>query len=210
MCFPKVFYTDAFLMDPQNNYVDNTIVFFDAVAKRQRVDIEITNPNPLKTTVLLRYDKGIGYQFDEGGANCFDFQLFTDLSQFCFSPTTQRLSDRRIGSRYLTELLEPLADGKVSQFTVSGQGLSSRPSTSSRKTGLPWSISGVLELFHSRVARFLYLRGPPWVSGRKASKAKVATTSSPHGGAFGAYSVVARDAAGNRTRAESAGLFAIQ
>lgn len=46
-------------------------VWPDADAQRQRVDIRIFNPNPLNTTVLVRADLGIGYQFDDNGANCF-------------------------------------------------------------------------------------------------------------------------------------------
>lgn|GEM_PF-1949854 len=127
LMFPPVFTTRAFLIDPQNNYSDNTLVYFDAISNAQLVIIGIANPNPLRTFVLLRYDLGLGFQFDDGGANAFSFNLATpSLSPFAFSSEAEQLSGKDIGGLLTQRLRENLADGKTSTFTVSSSPLGGR------------------------------------------------------------------------------------
>lgn len=118
LVFPPVFATRASLIDPQNNYQDNTLVYFDAIANVQFVAIYINNPNPLTTFVLLRYDLGIGYQFDTNGANAFSFALATEQNQFAFSRSAQVVTTQNFGGVLTEQVVENLPDGKKSSFNV--------------------------------------------------------------------------------------------
>jgi hypothetical protein len=127
-CWPAVFTARATLVDPQNNYVDQTLTHFDALANRQKVDIRIFNPNPLNTTVLLRYDTGIGYQFDDAGANCFSFPLTTALERFCFDPQqTGFLGRDRLGRQPVTRWVVRNPGGQISVFQMATVGPNALP-----------------------------------------------------------------------------------
>lgn len=121
LSYPPAFVTKASLTDPANNYNDDITMYFDSISQKQRVDIEIHNPNPLSTTVLLRYDLGIGYQFDEGGANCFSFLLEKDsLAPFTFDPAegARRVGSERVGLQVASKWAVPLESGATSEFLL--------------------------------------------------------------------------------------------
>jgi hypothetical protein len=123
-CFDSAYTTKAFLIDPNLNFFDNTTVWFDATTKRQRVDIQVFNPNPSDITVVLRFDTGIGYQFEKNGVNCFSFALTTDIEQFCFSDQAS-ITDRPVlAGRRLMEITQPTPDGGTAVYNVIDKGAS--------------------------------------------------------------------------------------
>jgi hypothetical protein len=118
--FPPAFITKTFLIDPTNNYFDNTMIWFDSVTDRQRVDIHVFHPNPLDTVVLLRFDLASGYQFEPVpfGANCFSFALSTDLTPFEFSDQAEVVGKDQVVGRKVTKVLDPLSAGGTGEFRV--------------------------------------------------------------------------------------------
>lgn len=118
LVFPAVYTTRSFLIDPANNYADDTVVYFDAIANVQRVNIYINNPEPRATTILLRFDLGVGFQFDENGANAFSFELTTKLTQFAFTSTMEVLNSHRVGNTITEQLREHVPNGNTATFNV--------------------------------------------------------------------------------------------
>lgn len=91
--FDDIFITQSFVIDPINNFFDETVITFDNRAQIQRVDITFNNPNetPLRITIILMPQEGVSFRIatlPDGTKNVFMNSYTLALSPLRFDPST--------------------------------------------------------------------------------------------------------------------------
>lgn len=91
--FDDIFITQSFVIDPINNFFDETVITFDNRAQIQRVDITFNNPNetPLRITIILMPQEGVSFRINnlpDGTTNVIMGSYTIALSPLRFDPST--------------------------------------------------------------------------------------------------------------------------
>lgn len=90
-CLQPAFTTRSFVIDPINNFFDETTIYFDNASQRQRVDITFNNPNetPLAIRIYLFPALDVSYRvtpLPDGSYACAQNSYNIPLSPLCFGP----------------------------------------------------------------------------------------------------------------------------
>lgn len=106
-CLPPAFITRAEVIDPVNNFFDETTIYFDNASQRQRVDITFNNPNetPFKVRVYLFPALGVSYRavpLPDGSFACVRGSYNIPLKPLCLDGQPLN-SNPRIGRQTFLE-----------------------------------------------------------------------------------------------------------
>ncbi|MBL8229545.1 MAG: hypothetical protein JNL98_13735 [Bryobacterales bacterium] len=95
------------MIDPNNNFFDETTIYFDNASQRQRVDITFNNPNETPLTVQIYLFPALGFAYrvtplPDSTPNCARTTYILPLKPLCF--TGQPLNrNPRIGRQTVFE-----------------------------------------------------------------------------------------------------------
>jgi len=107
ICLDPQFTTRSLVIDPINNFFDETLIYFDKQTNRQRVDITFNNPNetPVRIRIYLFPAQGTSYRFNpdaSGGGTCIRGIYDIPLNPLCFDGQNARyMGVKRVGQQTL-------------------------------------------------------------------------------------------------------------
>jgi hypothetical protein len=153
-CLPKAFISKSFVINPMDNFFDETTIWYDEFRQNQRVDIKFNNPGetPTNITVFLFPNIKKAYRIFDNGASCVSSFYETQMKALCFNPQARPLREVRLGRQTLLEfVLETDSTMETYQVFPSGNLLLS-VSIFSRAKVTPNMLSNFIQYFDTQVS----------------------------------------------------------
>ncbi len=110
-CLDKDFTVDALLVEPSQHFDDVHTIYFSTSLQRQRIDVNIMEPEPLAFSLYLRYDHGKMYIYDKKKDKCLVHALHGRLEPFCLSRNANHTGTVIIGGSLKADVWKENREG---------------------------------------------------------------------------------------------------
>ncbi|KAL0483461.1 ependymin-related protein [Acrasis kona] len=121
-CIGEAFTTTSYLVDPSKDFDDQSQVWYDSATNKQRVHIDVFEPEVKHLEIYYRHDLGKAYELDKETGKCTTFPLAGRLEPFCLAENATKVGTATVGLTLKTDVWEENVFGFQLRLLIAPNG----------------------------------------------------------------------------------------